>query len=169
MKTKIKKMLLLATVLLVSAANSFAGSNEKGIEYYRAGLYGAAKIYFMQQQNLSATEQAEAWYYLGQTHYKQNQPDSARYFYQKAVEVDPEYPFGYVGLGELEVKSNPKSADDLFKKAFGLAKKNASIPTEVAEIYIAEGNRIKAAEALDRARKVNKKYSGILVVEGDAL
>lgn len=169
MKTKIKKMLLLATVLLVSAANSFAGSNEKGIEYYRAGLYGAAKIYFMQQQNLSATEQAEAWYYLGQTHYKQNQPDSALYFYKKAVEVDPEYPFGYVGLGELEVKSNPKSADDLFKKAFGLAKKNASIPTEVAEIYIAEGNRIKAAEALERARKVNKKYSGILVVEGDAL
>ncbi|MDR1632439.1 MAG: tetratricopeptide repeat protein [Dysgonamonadaceae bacterium] len=169
MKTRIKKMLLLATVLLVSAANSFAGSNEKGIEYYRAELYGAAKIYFMQQKNLSATEQAEAYYYLGQTYYKLNQVDSAQYFYKKAVEADPEYPFGYVGLGKLDVKNNPKAAEDLFKKAFGLAKKDASVPTEVAEIYIAEGNKIKAGEALERARKANKKYSGIFVAEGDAL
>ncbi|MDR2690910.1 MAG: tetratricopeptide repeat protein [Dysgonamonadaceae bacterium] len=169
MKTRTEKTLLLATVLLVSAANGFAGSNEKGIEYYRAGLYGAAKIYFMQQKNLSATKQAEACYYLGQTCYKQNQPDSALYFYEEAVKVDPEYPFGYVGLGELEVKNNPKSAEDFFKKAFGLAKKDASIPTEVAGIYIGEGNRIKAEEALERARKVNKKYSGIFVAEGDML
>ncbi|MDR0732937.1 MAG: tetratricopeptide repeat protein [Dysgonamonadaceae bacterium] len=169
MKTKIKKMLLLATVLPVFAASGFAGSNGNGIEYYRAGLYGAAKIYFMQQQNLSAPEQAEAYYYLGQIHYKQDEIGPARYFYEKAVEVDPEYPFGYVGLGELEVKSNPKNAEDFFKKAFGLAKKDASIPTEVAGIYIAEGNKIKAEEALERARKINKQYSGIFVAEGDAL
>lgn len=169
MKTRTKKALLLASVLLVSAANSFAGTNEKGIEYYKAGLYGAAKIYFMQQKNLSGTEQAEAYYYLGQTYYKQNQPDSAQYFYKQAVEIDPEYPFGYAGLGELEVKSNPKRAEDFFKKAFSLAKKDVSIPTEVAGIYIAEGNRIKAEETLERARKVNKKYSGIFVAEGDML
>jgi tetratricopeptide (TPR) repeat protein len=169
MKKRTKKTLLLATVLFVSAANSFAGSNEKAIEYYRAELYGAAKIYLMQQKNLSATEQAEACYYLGQIYYKQNQPDSARYFYEKAVEIDPEYPFGYVGLGELEVKSNPKSAEDFFKQAFRKAKKDASIPTEVAGIYIAEGDKVKAEEALERARKVNKKYSGIFVAEGDAL
>jgi tetratricopeptide (TPR) repeat protein len=169
MKTKMKKPLLLTIALHVFAATSFAGSNEKGIEYYRAGLYGAAKIYFTQQQNLSPAEQAEAFYYLGQTCYKQNQLDSARYFYQKAVEIAPEYPFGYVGLGELEVKNNPKNAEDLFKKAFGLAKKDASIPTEVAGIYIAEGDRAKAEEALERARKVNKKYPGIFIAEGDAL
>jgi tetratricopeptide (TPR) repeat protein len=169
MNTKTKKMLLPATVLLAFAANLFAGSNDKGIEYYRAGLYGAAKMYFMQQANLSATEQAEAYYYLGQSYYKLNQPDSARYFYQKAVETDPEYPFGYVGVGKVDMKNNPKAADDLFKKAFGLAKKDASVPTEVAEVYVAAENKIKADEALERARKVNKKYSGIYLAEGDML
>jgi tetratricopeptide (TPR) repeat protein len=169
MKTKIKKMFLLATVLLVPAANLLAGSNDKGIEYYRAGLYGAAKLYFMQQKNLPAAEQAESYYYLGQSYYKLNQPDSARYFYQKAVEIAPEYPFGYVGLGKTELKNNPKIADDLFKKAFGLAKKDASVPTEAAEVYLAAGNKIKADEALERARKINKKYSGIYLAEGDML
>jgi tetratricopeptide (TPR) repeat protein len=169
MGTKMKKMLLLASILLVSAANLFAGSNDKGIEYYRAGLYGAAKIYFAQQENLSATEQAENYYYLGQTYYKLNQIDSARYFYQKAVDTNPEYPFGYVGLGKLEVKNNLKAAEDLFKKAFGLAKKDASVPTEAAEVYVAAGNKIKADEALERARKINKKYPGIYLAEGDWL
>jgi tetratricopeptide (TPR) repeat protein len=169
MKMRTKEMLLAAVILLVSAANVFAGNNEKGIEYYRAGLYGAAKIYFTQQKNLPATEQAENYYYLGQTYSKLNQLDSARYFYQKTVETDAEYPFGYVGLGKLELKSNPKAAEDLFKKAFGLAKKDASVPAEVAEMYVAAGNKLKADEALERARKINKKYPGIYLVEGDWL
>jgi tetratricopeptide (TPR) repeat protein len=167
MKMRIKRMFLSAVILLVSSANIFAGSNEKGIEYYRAELYGAAKIYFAQQKNLSAVEQAENYYYLGQTYSKLNQMDSARYFYQKAVDADSGYPFGYVGLGELELKNNPKVAEELFKRAFGLAKKDASVSTEVAEVYVATGNGIKAREVLERARKINKKYSGIFLVEGD--
>lgn len=168
-KMRTKKMLLPAGILLVSAANIFAGSNDKGIEYYRAGLYGAAKIYFTQQKNLPAAEQAENYYYLGQTYSKLNLLDSAQYFYKKAVEADPEYPFGYVGLGKLELKNNPKAAEDSFKKAFGLAKKDASVPTEVAEVYVAASNKLKADEALERARKINKKYPGIYLAEGDWL
>jgi tetratricopeptide (TPR) repeat protein len=162
-------MLLPSVILLVSAANVFAGINEKGIEYYRAGLYGAAKIFFTQQKNLSATEQAENYYYLGQTYSNLNQLDSAQYFYTKAVEADPEYPFGYVGLGRLKLKDDQKAAEDLFKKSFGLAKKNASVPVEVAEVYVIAGNKAKADEALERARKINKKYPGIYLVEGDWL
>jgi tetratricopeptide (TPR) repeat protein len=168
-KTKIKKLLLPSIALLVSTVNVFAGANDKGIEYYRARLYTAAKIYFMQQKNLSATEQAENYYYLGQTYFNLNQLDSAQYFYKKAVEVGPEYPFGYVGLGSLELKNNQKAAEDFFKKAFGLAKKNASVPVEVAEVYVVSENKAKADEALERARKINKKYPGIYLVEGDWL
>lgn len=169
MKTRTKKTFLLASVLFVSMANVFAGSNDKGIEYYRAGLYNAAKIYFTQQTNLPASEQAENYYYLGQANYKLDQVEAARDFYKKAVDADPEYPFGYIGLGKLELKNNPKAAEDLFKKAFGLAKKNASVPAEVAEVYVTAGNKLKADEALERARKINKKYPGIFLVEGDML
>jgi len=170
MRTKIKKTLLLTSVLLVSAASIFADSNDKGIELYRAGFYDAAKINLMQLSNLSATEQAENFFYLGQINFRLNQIDSAKYFFQKAVEKDSEYPFGYVGLGKLELKNNnPKGAEDLFKKALGLAKKDASIPTHIAEIYIAANDRIKSDEWLERARKIDKKYPGIFIVTGDML
>ena len=167
MRTKTKKVLLLTGILLVSAANIFAGSNDKGIELFRAGLYDAAKIFFMQQTNLSGTERAENYFYLGQVHFMLNQVDSARYFYQKAVDTDPEYPFGYVGLGRLELKNNPKAAEDFFKKAVGLAKKDASVATTIAEVYAAAGNRTAADDFLERARKIDKKYPGIFIAMGD--
>ncbi|MDR0768592.1 MAG: tetratricopeptide repeat protein [Dysgonamonadaceae bacterium] len=166
---KTKKMLLLAGILSVSAASLFAGSNTKGIECYRAELYGAAKIFFTQQENLSSVDQAERYYYLGQTYYQLTRIDSARYFYEKAIAVNPEYPFGYLGLGKLELPNNPKDAENLFKKAFGLAKKNPRVPTEIAKVYIAVGNKAKADEALERARKINKKFPDIFIAEGDWL
>jgi len=169
MRTRTKKMFLLAGILLVSAANIFAGSNDKGIELFRAGLDDAAKIYFMQQNNLPAAEQTENYFYLGQVYYRLDQMDSARYFFQRAVETNPQYPFGYIGLGKLELTNNPKAAEDLFKKALGLAKKDASVPAEIAEIYFAAGNKIKAEEFLEKARKIDKKYPGIFIVMGDML
>jgi len=169
MRTKTPKALLLTSILLVSAVNIFAGSNDKGIELFRAGFNDAAKIYLMQQSNLSATEQAENFFYLGQIHFRLDQIDSARYFFQKAVNTAPEYPFGYVGLGKLELKNNPKGAEDFFKKALGFAKKDASVPTSIAEIYMSAGDRIKADEYMERARKIDKKYPGIFVVTGDML
>ena len=174
MKNKMKmsksKLLFLAGFSILTAANVFAGNNEKGIEYYRAELYDAAKIFFLQQQNQSASEQAENYYYLGQTYYQLNNADSASYFYQKAIQTFPEYPFGYIGAGKLELKKgNTKVAEDLFKKANGFAKKDPSVQTTIAEVYIGAGDYTNAVIALDRARKVNNKYSGIYVAEGDML
>ena len=165
-----KKLLFFAVFSLLTFAKMFAGSNDKGIEYFRAELYDAAKIFFLQQTNQSATEQAENYYYLGHTYYQLNQEDSASYYYKKATEVSPEYPFGYVGLGKLEFKKgNIKAADDLFKKANSYAKKNPAVQTAIAEVYIDAGDYNNAIIALDRARKVNSKYSGIYVAEGDML
>jgi tetratricopeptide (TPR) repeat protein len=170
MKMNKRKLLIIAGVFLFAVANVFAGSNEKGIEYYRAELYGAAKIFFLQQTNQSTSEQAENYYYLGQTYYQLNQPDSASYYYQKATEVAPEYPFGYIGAGKLELKKgNAKIAEDLFKKANNFAKKDPSVQTTIAEVYVDAGDYANATIALDKARKVNSKYSGIYNVEGDML
>jgi len=165
-----RKVLIFVGLLLVAVANVFAGNNDKGIEYFRAELYEAAKIFFLQQTNLSASEQAENYYYLGQTYYKLNQEDSASYYYSKAIESFPEYPFGYIGEGKLELKKgNAKVADDLFKKANSYAKKDPSVQTTIAEVYVDAGDYNNAIIALDKAKKVNNKYSGIYVVEGDML
>lgn len=165
-----KRILSLTGAFLFCFATLFAGSNEKGIEYYRAKLYNAAKIFFLQQKNQSVTEQVENYYYLGQTYYELNQADSAQYYYQKAVATDSEYPFGYIGEGKLELKKgNDKGAEDLFKRANNYAKKDPSVQTTIAEVYVDAGKFDKAEEALGKARKVNKNYSGIYVAEGDML
>jgi len=170
MKMNRKKLLILAGFSLLAISYAFADINDKGIEYYRAELYDAAKIFFLQQKDLSPTDQAENYYYLGQTYYQLNKADSAAYYYQKATEISPEYPFGYIGLGKMELKKgNAKAAEDLFKKANGFAKKDPSIQTIIAEVYIHAGDYTNAAVSLDRARKINSKYSRIYVAEGDML
>jgi len=170
MKMKRTKVLILAGFSLLAATQLFAGSNEKGIDYYRAELYGAAKIFFLSQTNQSPAEQAENFYYLGQTYYQLNQEDSASYYYQKAIDVFPEYPFGYIGAGKMELKKgNAKAADDLFKKANSFAKKDPSVQTTIAEVYVNIGDYTNAQLALDKARKIDSKYSGIYLAEGDML
>ena len=165
-----KKLLILAGIFFLIANCMFAGSNEKGIDYYRAELYGAAKIFFLAQTNQTPAEQAENYYYLGETYYQLNQEDSASYYYQKSISVFPDYPFGYVGAGKLALKKgDAKAADDLFKKANGLVKKDPSVQTTIAEAYANVGDYTNAQVSLDRARKINSKYSGIYLVEGDML
>jgi tetratricopeptide (TPR) repeat protein len=161
-----RKLVSLVAVALLTTAGAIAG-NERGIDLYRAELYDAAKIFFLQQNNPSAREQAENCYYLGQTYYALQQADSAAYYYAKAITTDPEYPFGYIGEGKLALaKSNIKAAEASFKTATGLAKKDVSVQTAIAEAYTDAGKLPQAEEALTKAEKINKKYSGIYMVRG---
>jgi tetratricopeptide (TPR) repeat protein len=170
MKKNGKKSLSLTIAVLLGIVGVSAGSNERGIDLYRAELYDAAKIFFLEQQNQSTQEQAENQYYLGQSYYKLQQTDSAAYFYNKAVNTDPNYPFGYIGQGKIALlQENKKDAEALFKKASSLGKKDPSVQTAIAEVYIGCKMYPQAEETLDNARKINKKYSGIYVAEGDML
>jgi len=169
MKMNKRKLIIFAGIFFLAVTNVFAG-NEKGIEYYKADLFGAAKTFFLQQTNQSPAEQAESYYYLGQTYYQLNQEDSASYYYRKAIELFPEYPFGYIGEGKLQLKKgDAKGADDLFKKANSFAKKDPSVQTGIAEVYVLVGDYESAKAALEKARKINNKFSGIYLVEGDML
>lgn len=159
---------LLSAFLFVSFA--FAQSNERGIDYYRAGLYDAAKIFFTGQTYQSPKDQAESYYYLGLIAFDTDDADQASQYFNKAVETDPRYPFGLIGQGKIALKNeNKKAADDLFKKATNLAKKDPSVQTAIAEVYMDAGMEPPANDALGKARKINKKYPGIYRVEGDML
>jgi len=162
-----KKVLSLTMVALFFVSGIFASSNERGIDLYRAELYDAAKLFFLNQKNQSDQQQAENYYYLGQTYYELQQLDSAAYFYDKAVQTSPGYPFGYIGQGKLILAKDAKAADALFKKAVSSAKKDPSVQTSIAEVYINANMKPQAQDALDRARKINRKYSGIYVALGD--
>ncbi|MDR0686181.1 MAG: hypothetical protein LBF79_01790 [Dysgonamonadaceae bacterium] len=164
------KNFLTSTLIVLTPVAASADNNEKGIEYYRAELFGAAKSFFLKQTQQNHQQQAENYYYLGQVYYKLGLKDSAKIYYDKTINTDPEYPFGYVGNGSLELENgNLKYAEELFKKATSIAKKDPSVPTLVAEAFLDHGKYAEATEALKKARKINSKYSGIYSTEGDML
>ena len=163
-----KKWISLAIVAGFTVAGTVAGNNERGIDLYRAELYDAAKSFFLQQQNQSPQEQAENYYYLGQTYYALQEGDSAAYYYAKAKGADAAYPFGYVGEGKLALlKGDTKAADASFKTAIGLAKKDPSVQTTIAEAYVDANKFPQAEDALSKAEKINKNYSGIYMAKGN--
>lgn len=163
-----KKIISLFGVLL-SFATVYADSNERGIDLYQAELYDAAKIFFLSQANQTPQEQAENQYYLGQSYFELQATDSAAYCYAKAIEINPEYPYGYIGEGRIALsKGDAKEADTKFKKALSLAqKKDASIATAIAEVYIGFNLYPQAEDALAKAEKANKKDSGLFLAKGD--
>jgi len=159
---------LLSAFFFVSIA--FASVNERGIDYYRAGFYGAAKIFFANQTYQSPKDQAEGYYYQGLIAPEANDADGAAQFFDKAVETDPTYPFGFVGQGKIALsKGDAKGADNLFKKAGNLAKKDPSVQTAIAEVYAEAGMNALAEAALEKAKKINKKFPGIYNVAGDMM
>jgi tetratricopeptide (TPR) repeat protein len=165
---KNSRKIVLAIVFLSGITVSFAGTNERGIDLYRAELYNAAKIFFLSQTNQTTAGQAENYYYLGQSYYRLQQKDSASFYYNKAVETDPLYPFGYIGQGKIELeKGKVKEAGVFFKKAEGLAKKDASVQTTIAEVYMAAKILPQVTDALGKAMKIDRKYPGIYAVQGD--
>ncbi len=171
MKKNWKKMQVTAGCVFLSIASVFAAGNEKGIEFFRAELYDAAKIYLENQVgNLQGVDLSEADYYIGESYLATNQLDSAAYFFQKTIQTGSEYPYGYIGEGKLALRNNDVNlANDLFKKALNLAKKDPAVPIAIAGAYIEVKQYAKAEEFLDRARKINKRFSGIYVAEGDML
>ena len=170
MKTITKKGISLLIAVFSCILGVFASSNERGIDLYRAELYEAAKIFFLDQQNQTVREQAENQYYLGLTYFRLQQMDLVAEFFAKAIETDPTFPFGYIGQGRLTLlQGDLKGADALLKKAAALDKKDPSIHTAIAEVYMEANMKQQAEESLERARKINKKYPGIYVVEGDML
>ena len=118
MKTKWILYGFFFSLLSVSAK---AADNRVGIDFYESGMMGSAKIFFL--NNLPAltdpSARAEAYYYLGECYLTLGQRDSARFYYDKGVAVQPDYPYNRIGQGGLKLKNDPSGAESLFKEALG--------------------------------------------------
>ena len=154
--------------MFLSVSLAIFANNDKGIEFYKAGMYEAAKSVFLQQKSQNADEQAITAYYLGLI-YANEQNAAAEAEFQKAVEIAPKSPYGYIGQGRLGLKSNQKAAEALFKKAEGLGKKNADVQVQIADAYFANNMIAKAEIALEKAKKINKDFADIYLLEGDMI
>jgi len=164
---KNRKILSLLAFLSISFA-VFA-NNDKGIEFYKAGMYEAAKNFFLQQKSENPDEQAVAAYYLGLIYTKEQNANAAVAEFKRAINIAPKLPYGYIGQGRVELKNNVKEAEKLFKQAEGLGKKNADVQVQIADAYFANNMIAKATSTLEKAKKINKEFADIYLLEGDMI
>jgi tetratricopeptide (TPR) repeat protein len=114
----------------------------------------------------------ENYFYFGENYFKNDQPDSAEYYYAKGAEVNATNPLNYVGLGKVLLgKGKISEAKAQFFKATTLGgNKNAEVMRRISEAWLATENK-NADEALAMANaavKLEPKNPTGHIVLGDA-
>lgn len=166
---------ILTLALAGMAFSALAQTHAEGVEYYEAGQIENAKELLDRNMNNPGTDKSIALYYKGQIALEEENKSGAADFFNKGVQANPEYPYNYVGLGELDLMAgNVKQAESNFKKAESLAKKD-----EAAAVYIAIARAYNSVDAqtyekqvtkyVDKARKKNMQEPEIYIFEGDEL
>lgn len=168
---KIKSLLSLA--LAGMAFSALAQTHAEGVEYYEADQIENAKELLNRNLNNPGTDKSIAYYYKGQIALREGKTAEAADCFAKGVQANPEYAYNYIGLGELDLKNNNvKAAEDNFKKAEGLAKKDASVYVAIARAYDAANPETYAKQIdknIEKARKKDIKNPDIYIFEGDVL
>ena len=163
--------------LLVAGGLSAAAQSQgyiDGIDYYKAGQFSNAKEILNRTINDPQTDKAKAYYYLGQVAVAQKNNAEAKTNFDKGIQVDPDCPYNYVGLGALELRNgNKKAAEENFKQALKLGKKNHEVTVDIARAYYKADPVAYASDVrkyLDKANK-DSKFSepSVFILEGDML
>lgn len=144
-----------------------------GVEYYRADQPEEAAIILNNTLNQAGTDQATAYYYLGQIALQKGDKAAAKASFDKGIAADANNGYNYIGLGALALADgNTSAASGYFKDAKGKAKKNADMLTEIARAYfmadpVAYNKEIE--KALADAKKAQKNAPSPFILEGDRL
>ena len=123
--------MLMACATLVATAQSY----KDGIDFYKIGKLDDAQE--LLERNLdNASNKAEAYYYLGQVAFDKRDLSLAKSYYDKGIQANAQYAYNYVGQGAVALKNgDAKTAENLFKQAEKLAKKNPKVAIAIAEAY----------------------------------
>ena len=132
MKTKF----FFATMLIAGAALVVNAQGYKdGIDFYKIGKLDDAEELLERNLN-NAENKAEAYYYLGQVALKKGDAATAGSYYDKGMQANPNYAFNFVGKGAVALKNgNSKEAENMFKQAEKLSKKNPKLAIAIANAY----------------------------------
>ncbi|MDD6211011.1 MAG: tetratricopeptide repeat protein [Bacteroidales bacterium] len=161
-------------LLLILSQTIEAVDNKMGILFFESGLFGASESYFQKEKSgLPAGLLPEASYYLGLSYFNASEKNEALALqsFNEGVTADETYPYNYVGLGMLALKTNKAEAESYFKKALGMKnyKKDASLRAAVAAAYLSAGMVDEAHKYIEQARSIDSKAPASYMVEGDLL
>ena len=156
MKTKF----FFATMLIAGAALVVNAQGYKdGIDFYKIGKLDDSQELLERNLDKAETNKAEAYYYLGQVALKKGDTGTAKSYYDKGVQANPNFALNYVGQGAVALKNgNAKEAENLFKQAEKLAKKDPKLAIAIANAYyMADANAY--AKQIDKQKKNAFKWN----------
>jgi len=148
------------------------GGYQDGVDYYNADRLEKAKIILEKTLNDPSTNKAVSYFYLGSLDMRDGNIKAAETHFNNGISANPEYGYNYVGLGEIALKNGKKSeAEDLFKQAIKIDKKDAALLAAVARAYanvdpVAYAKEINKYIA-DGLKKSKNKEPQIYVLQGD--
>ena len=155
------------------ALTATAQTHVEGAEYYNADQFENAKELLLRSLNNPGTDKAVSDYYLGLVSIDENNTAQARKYFQDGIAANPEYAYNYVGLGRLLLKKgDKKGAEESFKQAEKLAKKDAALHVAIARAYDSVDPVLYAKQItnkIEKARKTNANSPEVYIFEGDQL
>lgn len=196
---KYMKLKLFVSLLFAGscALSSMAQGYKDGIEYYKADRVAQAEELLLRNLNNADTDKAASYYYLGlisidryNHNLRQNKPDAnlltkAKQYFNDGLSANPDYPFNYIGLGQLDLmKGDSKAAEDNFKKAEKLGDKDAGVLAGIARayynvdpnLYAKQMNKYRESakklvtnRVLSKKREFKENDADYYILEGDIL
>lgn len=167
-----KLKLVFSLMCGVALAASAQGGYQDGVDNYNAGRQDVAKVILDNTLNNPQTDKAVSYFYLGSIDFDAKDYASAKANFEKGMEANPQYPLNYIGLGQIALYNGDKSqAEDYFKKAVNIDKKDLSILASVARAYW-NVDPVKYQKDIDKYikdafKKSKNSEPAVYVLQGD--
>jgi tetratricopeptide (TPR) repeat protein len=164
------KRVRVLVLLFLIAFSAGAQSLKEAIKYSDREQFQKAKSILSVLISTDSKNVDEYYYYLGDICFKNDQLDSARYWFMQGVKLNESSALNYVGLGKVSMDNNPVEGKANFDKAVSIAKKDARVYAAIAEYYTTL-DKPKGKEALEYAKKgveADPKNSWAKLMLGDA-
>lgn len=161
----------LTVCLTAGSLMASAQTHKEGIEYYKAEQYNNAQELLERNFNNQGTDKALSNYYLGRIAFDRGDLAAAKKYFETGIAANPECGFNYVGLGAVELKNgNNKVAENHFKDAEKVAKKNPELAIDIARAYY-DADPVAYAKEIakydEKARRYDMTDPSIYLFEGD--
>jgi len=135
-----------------------------GVSLFQIGQYNESTQNFelaLQDKTLATSTQAEIYYFIGRNYDHLKDYEKALSYSQTAIQLNPNYSFGYDAVGMLMIKQGKyKEALPFFEKELSLIPDSENNPLSSypyyyqAKAYYLEGNYSLAKDAIELAEKM---------------
>lgn len=134
---KFKSFVSLAAAIILGGMSAInAQGYQDGVDNFNAGRADVAKTILNNTLNDASTDKAVSLFYLGQIAFNEKDLATAEKYFTQGTQANPLYAPNLVGLGEIALaKGDTKGAEEQFKAAQKIDKKDAALTAQIARAY----------------------------------